>query len=170
MVYIVRMENTMTHEWDRLTAGLPSKAAKMRALEAAGASRSDIARYLDVSYQQVRNTLLRGKPSRSGFNEQPAPFAAPDERARVMEDGSIRIPPSIAAKICATTNDLLVASAEEGGLWIATRETGRRRAQEMVRKYIPQGVDLVQDLFDERRREFEKFEAEYAHLDARGQD
>lgn len=158
MVYFVRMEDTMAHDWDRLTAGLPSKAAKMRTLEAAGASRSDIARYLDVSYQQVRNTLLRGKPTRAGFGEQAATFAGDDARARVMEDGSIRIPPAIAAKIGATVNDVLVLVPEEGGLWIATRTASRARARAFAQGLIPPGTDWMKELKEDRRRQYEREE------------
>jgi len=38
--------------------GLVTKADKIRALDRAGFSRADIARFLDIRYQHVRNTLL----------------------------------------------------------------------------------------------------------------
>lgn len=148
----------MTHDWDRLTAGLPSKAAKMRALEAVGASRGDIARYLDVSYQQVRNTLLRGKPTRTGFNEQPVAYSDTVERASVMEDGSIRIPPALTVAIGATAADALVAIPEEGGLWIATRTVSRARARAFAQGLNPPGADWMKELKDDRRRQFEREE------------
>ena len=54
--------------------GLPTKSAKIRALDAAGYARADIARFLDIRYQHVRTVLIQGPPKR----ERPAvPPAAP---------------------------------------------------------------------------------------------
>jgi len=39
-------------------AGLPTKSAKIRALAAAGLSRSEIAKGLGIRYQHVRNVLI----------------------------------------------------------------------------------------------------------------
>ena len=41
-----------------LTEGLPTESAKIRALDAAGVARADIARFLDIRYQHVRYVLL----------------------------------------------------------------------------------------------------------------
>lgn len=48
-----------------LTEDFPVKADKMRVLAKAGVSRGDIARFLGVRYQQVRNTLEGDK--RTGY-------------------------------------------------------------------------------------------------------
>jgi len=48
-----------------LTEGFATKADKMRVLERAGYARADIARFLGVRYQQVRNTLEGDK--RTGY-------------------------------------------------------------------------------------------------------
>lgn len=47
-----------------IVSGLTTKADKIRALSAAGFARADIARFLGISYQHVRNTLVQGPPAR----------------------------------------------------------------------------------------------------------
>jgi len=54
--------------------------------------------------------------------------------------------------ICPST-ELFVAVTEEGGLILETREQGLRRARALVRKYIPEGVNLSDELIAERRAE-----------------
>ena len=46
-----------------------------------------------------------------------------------------------------------MAVTEEGAIVIETREQGLRRAQALVRKYIPEGVSLSEELIAERRAE-----------------
>ena len=85
---------------DALTAGLATKADKMRILERNGVPRADIARYLEVRYQQVRNTLEGDKrtgysprldPPGSGSDPSPQPFEIDSEAVVPLvrvEDGS----------------------------------------------------------------------------------
>ena len=46
-----------TQDMEQLTQSLTTKADKIRALGRAGYPRADIARYLSIRYQHVRNTL-----------------------------------------------------------------------------------------------------------------
>lgn len=54
------------------------------------------------------------------------------------------------------SSELCVALNEEGSLVIETREQGLRRARALVRKYIPEGVRLSDELIVERRVEAER--------------
>jgi bifunctional DNA-binding transcriptional regulator/antitoxin component of YhaV-PrlF toxin-antitoxin module len=54
------------------------------------------------------------------------------------------------------SSELHVTQNEEGGLVIETREQGLRRARALVRKYIPQGELLSEELIAERRRGAER--------------
>lgn len=60
-----------SHEMDRrrpktdVVAGLPTKAAKIRALDDEGYSRTEIRDYLQLSYQHVRNVLVAPAPASS---------------------------------------------------------------------------------------------------------
>lgn len=51
------------------------------------------------------------------------------------------------------SSELCIAVTEEGAIVIETREQGLRRAQALVRKYIPEGVSLSDELIAERRAE-----------------
>ncbi len=60
----------------RLTAQAPTKAAKIRVLSAAGYKRQEIANFLNIRYQHVRNVLVQPGPRRSSGAAQMAPPAA----------------------------------------------------------------------------------------------
>jgi bifunctional DNA-binding transcriptional regulator/antitoxin component of YhaV-PrlF toxin-antitoxin module len=49
------------------------------------------------------------------------------------------------------STELLAAVTEGGGLILETREQGLRRARALLRKYIPAGVNLSDELIAERR-------------------
>lgn len=52
-----------------------------------------------------------------------------------------------------SSTELCAAVTEEGGLVLETREHGLRRARALLRKYIPEGVNLSDELIAERRLE-----------------
>ena len=51
------------------------------------------------------------------------------------------------------STELCVAVTAEGSLVVETREQGLRRARALMRKYIPEGVNLSDELIAERRTE-----------------
>jgi bifunctional DNA-binding transcriptional regulator/antitoxin component of YhaV-PrlF toxin-antitoxin module len=51
------------------------------------------------------------------------------------------------------STELCVAVTEEGALVVETREQGLRRARALLRKYIPEGVNLSDELIADRRAE-----------------
>jgi hypothetical protein len=52
-----------------------------------------------------------------------------------------------------SSGDRCIAVTEEGTLVLETREQGLRQARELVRKYIPEGIKLSDELIAERRAE-----------------
>lgn len=52
--------------------------------------------------------------------------------------------------------ELLASVGPNGELRIETREQRLNRARALVRKYIPPGVSLVEELIQERREEAER--------------
>ena len=52
-----------------------------------------------------------------------------------------------------SSTQLCVAVTEQGSLVLETREQGLRRARALVRKYIPEGVNLSDELIADRREE-----------------
>jgi hypothetical protein len=49
--------------------------------------------------------------------------------------------------------DPLFALCENGEIRLLTRASSARRAQAMVRQFVPEGVSLVDELLADRRRE-----------------
>ena len=73
-------------------------------------------------------------------------------------------PPGSVAKIIATepcqvlrlkTGDEVILLLEDGAIRLLTRSQAVKRAQELVKSYLPQGRSLADELIDERRLEAE---------------
>jgi bifunctional DNA-binding transcriptional regulator/antitoxin component of YhaV-PrlF toxin-antitoxin module len=52
-----------------------------------------------------------------------------------------------------SSTELCVAVTDQGSLVVETREQGLRRARALMRKYIPEGVNLSDELIADRRAE-----------------
>jgi bifunctional DNA-binding transcriptional regulator/antitoxin component of YhaV-PrlF toxin-antitoxin module len=139
-------------QMDSLTRGLPTKAAKIRALGDRGVEVAPIARYLRISYQHAYNVLKR-----SGIEDKNDSRSAWDKSApsktTLDAAGRIAIPPAILASWEVEEGEELLVRLEDDGLRVFTRKAGLRAAQEIVRKYLRPGESLVAELIAERRRE-----------------
>lgn len=51
------------------------------------------------------------------------------------------------------STELCVAVTEQGSLVVETREQGLRRARALMRRYIPEGVSLSDEIIADRRAE-----------------
>jgi hypothetical protein len=165
------------------TKGLDTKTAKMRALRAAGASRSEIAKFLGVTYQRVRNvekdderkggaSAARSNPASAAFGESaPQPFSVePNEivHFETQPDGSLVVPRAVlAANGFAPAERVTLVPEGDGRIRILSSMESIREAQEIVRRYSTPGVSLVDELFKMRREEFEKEEQEYREMQER---
>ena len=74
-------------------------------------------------------------------------------RVTMSEDGAVTIPVELRDALGLRPGDTLLLLLEDGELRLFTREQGIRRAQEIVRRYVPEGVSLVDELIAERRAE-----------------
>jgi AbrB family looped-hinge helix DNA binding protein len=143
-----------------LTRGLSSKSEKMRTLARAGFERADIARFLGTRYQFVRNVLVQeearnAKETRGDSSRDIAEKLAPT-KVRIGPEGRIVIPAAFREALELSEGDTLVASLNDGELNLLTIPAAVRKAQGIVRKFVPQGVSLVDELLDDRRREVER--------------
>lgn len=137
--------------------GLPTKAAKIRALDAAGYVRADIARFLGIRYQHVRNVLVRGAPK----NERPAFNAKQDGtrtgdriEVKIGPGGRIVIPAAFRETMEAVEGDTLVAAIDaDGVVHLTSASTALRMARRIVREAIPSDISLSDSLMEDRRRE-----------------
>lgn len=144
--------------WHQATKNLPTKSAKIRALDALGVSRADIARFLDIRYQHVRNVLTQERPTAAALHvaEAAAPFDLNDAEAVVEPDGRVTISPAAAEALGAGHGEVLVAIPRDGGLWIATRSASRQNARAMAQRLLAKDVDLQSDLQELRRMQVER--------------
>jgi len=72
-------------------------------------------------------------------------------RTRMSEKGRVVIPAQIRKALGMDPGGTLDLRAEDGELRISTMRSRLRRAQERVRKYVPAGVSLSEELSAERR-------------------
>jgi AbrB family looped-hinge helix DNA binding protein len=72
-------------------------------------------------------------------------------RGQIGEKGRIVIPSEIREALGIAVGDKVLFRVEDGELRISTLRARIQRAQERVRKYIPAGVSLSEELSAERR-------------------
>jgi|SRR5579872_6948966 len=154
-------------------------ADKIRALAGAGVPRADIARFLGKRYQHVRNVLeddaqsrpeggggyVLGRADLSGVNEEPQPFEREANEAlgerpgkdafwlTVNTDGSLPLPKEVGRVLHAEPGSRVFARIKEGRLTLMSGEAALAEAKAIVRKFVPRGVSLSDELIAERRAE-----------------
>lgn len=148
---------------------------KIRALAAQGCPRADIARALGKRYQHVRNVLegdkLRGQSAsgRAGGVEEPQrPFRGPARvrdvenrgnglyRLAVREDGSVVIPAAVLETLGLAVDGGVIAELTGDEFRLISRMAALKRAQDLLRPYMKEGVSWADELIAERRREAER--------------
>jgi hypothetical protein len=127
----------MTHEeMLALTESVSTKADKMRILERHEVSRADIARFLNVRYQQVRNTLEGDKrtgyrPDLDSYQGAAASHSRHEdwifELLESSSDGSIILPSDLIDAIPSSSGDPVYAVRTEDGIFITSLEAAMRR-------------------------------------------
>ena|SRR5215207_7583753 len=143
---------------EELTRGLTTKSAKMRALAKAGYARSEIARFLGTRYQFVHNVLVQAEvrqvhSAEGATPHTPAAGNNASTRVRLGPEGRVVIPAAFRESLGLKEGDVLFARLEDGEIVLLTPEAAMRRAQAIVRQFVPEGVSLVDELIEERRRE-----------------
>jgi AbrB family looped-hinge helix DNA binding protein len=142
----------------KLTEGLASKSEKMRVLAKAGYTRKMIADFLGTRYQFVRNVLVQDEARTA--KKLSAATAADSQLAptklRLGPDGRVVIPAAFREALGVSDGDTLIASIVDGELHLLTIPAAVRKAQAIIRRYVPEGVSLVDELIEDRRREVER--------------
>lgn len=154
--------DTVTME--EVATGLQTKSDKIRALAKAGYSRSAIADFLGIRYQHVRNVLvsderLAGGAKRSASSAgQDAKAASEFDRlyptkTKLEADGRVAIPQAFWWALGLKESDSVMISMDGDAIRLMSLPASIRRAQELVRRFVPEGVSLVDELLAERREE-----------------
>lgn len=156
---------THSYDYDRQPAeqvvvGLTTKSDKIRALFRAGYSRSEIARSLGIRYQHVRGVLVQAgymetqlsRPVRD-VDAAAADSAIEQVRATIGPGGRVVIPAAYRAALGIKEGDAVIIRLEGEELHLVSDATETRRIREMIARYVPEGVSLVDELIRERRRE-----------------
>ncbi len=147
----------------QLTAGLPTKSAKVRALDAAGFKRARIADFLNIRYQHVRNVLVT-RPSEetrsrtehgAAYGEREmADESATHGRAMVDEKGRLTLPASVLDLLEVRAGGWIPWRFEDGELKLMNRAAGLRFAQAMVAELAKEHPgSWADELIAERRAE-----------------
>ena len=74
-------------------------------------------------------------------------------KARLDSAGRIVVPAAFRKALGVKPGEYLILRIEDGQLHAWTFEYATKRIQEMVRKHVPEGVSLVDELIAERRSE-----------------
>ena len=134
----------MTHdEMARIADGHDSKAAKVRALNEAGVSTTDISSFLGIRYQHTYNVLLRaGRIRRDSDSVEQSPVIA----LEVRTDGTALLPPSILEAYDLRDGGQLFARQTADGLLLMPREVAVAEMQRVAAERMPEHAGLLASL------------------------
>ena len=125
----------------------------------ASVSNTDIPRELLTGFEDVSITANKDMERRPRSEPTP-PLDEPSSggshvtcRMSVQGSGRIEIPAAVASAIGGRPGEVLVARIDDGILTLQTVDNALRRARALVRRYVPEGVSLVDELIAERRAE-----------------
>ncbi|MBC8267348.1 MAG: AbrB/MazE/SpoVT family DNA-binding domain-containing protein [Rhodospirillaceae bacterium] len=135
---------------EEVVTSLESKSSKMRALNEEGYSRSEIAKFLDVRYQFVRNVLVREeeKKERDPISDQVSVPVGPG--------GRIVVPAPYRKAMGIVEGEQVMLRLVGDEVHIGSRAAEIRRAQDLVAKHVSADLSLVDELIEERRHEADR--------------
>jgi bifunctional DNA-binding transcriptional regulator/antitoxin component of YhaV-PrlF toxin-antitoxin module len=151
-------------DFDSITKNLRTKSDKIRALAREGAATADIARYLGIRYQHARNVLVSsglhtaGGQKSAGDHPAGAPSAASAASGDwIMLDGAgrLQIPADMLRAAGIKAGEQVHVRVGTDAVEILSQRAALERARQIVSKFVPPGVSLVDELIAERRREAE---------------
>jgi AbrB family looped-hinge helix DNA binding protein len=141
---------------EKVVAGMPAtpKSERIRRLKRAGFRQADIARFENVRDQYVSN-IARSIPATASAPQQ-APASPQRVDLALAPDGRIVIPAAIREAMGLKDGGKLFGRLDDGELRLFTAETASRKLRSIVRKFVPEGVSLADELIRERRAEAER--------------
>ena len=153
---------------DRIVSAYATTSDRIRALDAAGYPRAEIAKFLDKRYQHVRNVLIAGPPKGSPFarrSPEPGGVGEADSKPYVVdgpltvsrlaldERGRIELSEPVMRALGGRPGGVLIGELAPNRLVLLSVEESVRRVQALVRDLIPGDHSLADSLIADRRRE-----------------
>jgi hypothetical protein len=158
---------------ERIAGALPTKSAKIRALDAAGYKRARIADFLDIRYQHVRNVLVSPSPEGSSSARVDTPKKTQNYtfgevltygRATVDEKGRIGLPVAVLDALEVRPGGWIPWRFEDGELKLMNRASALRFGQSLAADLAKKHPGSWSDqLIAERRAEAAREDAEQSH-------
>ena len=130
-------------EMERIASAHDSKAAKIRALNEAGVSTTDISSFLGIRYQHTYNVLLRAK--RIG-RDQEVVEQAPILSLQVQPDGTIVLPETLLSAFALQGGGELFVRQTEEGLLLMPRAVAIAEMQRVAAERMPEHASLLTSL------------------------
>lgn len=85
-----------------------------------------------------------------------APGQAVRVTLQIKEGGRVVLPSDVRSLLGVGEGDALSGEIVDGELRLMSRSTAIRKAQEIVRRHVPEGTSLVDELLADRRSEFRR--------------
>jgi AbrB family looped-hinge helix DNA binding protein len=106
---------------------------------------------------QDETKRAKEQEQRHGFADRPqVPLIELTAKVRMGPDGRVVIPASFREALKLGEGDTLFARVEDGEIHLLTARAVMRRVSSMVREFVPEGVSLVDELIEDRRREAQR--------------
>jgi AbrB family looped-hinge helix DNA binding protein len=105
-------------------------------------------------FEEERPAAFKGMPAK---DQQDLHDASPlRAKLKLGPGGRVVIPAGMREKLGLSEGDVLMATFESGEMKLVTLVESVRRAQALVRKSVPAGRNLVDELLEDRRLEVAK--------------
>jgi AbrB family looped-hinge helix DNA binding protein len=78
------------------------------------------------------------------------------QRVKIVDGGKLVIPAAMRRELGINTGDTVLVDVDDGELRVRSVPRALERARAILRKYVPEGVGLADELIAERRREAER--------------
>lgn len=130
-------------EMKRIASAHDSKAAKIRALNEAGVSTSDISSFLGIRYQHTYNVLLRaGRIQRASEAVEQGPILSLDVRT----DGTLALPETLLDAFSLRGGGQLFVRQTDEGLLLMPRQVAIAEMQRVAAERMPEHASLLTSL------------------------
>jgi hypothetical protein len=129
-------------EMEAISGEERSTAAKVRALNAAGATTTEISTFLGIRYQHTYNVLKRAGRIRSSSDATPV-AAGPILSIEVQPDGSALLPSHILDAFALRGGGQLFAQQTSEGLLLLPRAAALAQLQRLAAERMPEHAALL---------------------------